>query len=134
MRTGMETIRKAVENVLLGESLASIQQSYVMLELDAAEQHELASRLASLEAGRKQRLRRDATEFIADVCRKLGDVHAQDTRAAQALKDWLRRSKDYAAFDALLSNFVFPERDVLLAEAKRLFPGTLTAHWDENRD
>ena len=130
----MEPIREAVENVLLGESLASIQKSYVMLELGVAQEDELAGHLVSLEEGRKQYLRKDASQFIANVCRKLGDEHAEDSRAATALQDWLVRSKDYAAFDALLCNFDFPERGKLLAEAKRLFPATLTVHWDECRE
>ena len=88
LRKNMAAIRKAVENVLLGESLASIQKSYVMLELEAYADHELSARLASLEHGRKQRLRDDATQFIASVCRKLGDEHAEDSRAALALMDW----------------------------------------------
>ena len=42
----------------------------------------------------------------------------------------MRRVEDYDAFDALLSNYKFAGREIIIRRGKQLFPGPLTAHWE----
>lgn len=85
--------------------------------------------LRRLDQEERADLRRDAGSFVGEVCRRLGERHAGDRRVASILQDWIRSNKDYAAFDALLSNFDFAARTQVLEEGRRLFPSTMTAHW-----
>ena len=56
---------------------------------------------------------------------------AGDPRVQVALRDWVMLSDQYEAFDALLSSFDFPGKDVLVQRGRQLFPGPLTSHWTD---
>ena len=61
----------------------------------------------------------------------LGDRHAGDARVAVALHAWCQRVEDYDAWDVLLSEYEFDGREALMRRGKVLFPGPLTAHWED---
>ena len=122
-------LRQAVEDVLLGASIKTLHREYQMRRLAVDEDDEWIDALRRLSREERARLHSEALGFVGDVCRRLGERHSNDTRIRTVLEDWVRESKDYAAFDALLAHFDFPHRAQLLAEACRLFPSTLTAHW-----
>ena len=63
---------------------------------------------------------------------RLEDVTLRDARlkVPAALQDWVRLVEDYDAFDALLSNYKFAGREMVIRRGKQLFPGPLTAHWE----
>ncbi|MCB9919319.1 MAG: hypothetical protein H6832_13030 [Planctomycetes bacterium] len=126
-----KTIGAAVEDVLLGVSLRSLYLDYQMRVLGIEDEDDWADALRQLGRAERERLSREANDFVADVCRRLGERHAGDHRIGRVLQDWVADNKDYAAFDALLSYFDFPSRSRVLAEARRLFPGTLTSHWQD---
>lgn len=117
-------VADAIERVLLGESLRAIA---------AAHREELIADLGLDPAGvSPQDFRGDTRRFMNRVCRQLGERHDTDRRAAAALADWLRRSDEYDAFDALLTHFpTFEGRELILRRGRQLFPGPLTAHWGE---
>lgn len=120
---------EAYESVLLGESLADLSERHVRSELGVEDAEEARERMRELPAERVRELRQAATRFVGQVCRLLGERHSGEERVATLLRRWAERSKDYDAFDALLCHFEFAGREQVLAEGRRLFPGTLTAHW-----
>jgi len=73
----------------------------------------------------------EVTAFLRTLARHLGERHAGEPRIGQALREWIRRCDHYEAWDALLSGFQVEGRDVLLRRGRMLFPGPLTAHWDD---
>ena len=118
-------VSDAVDRVLLGESLAQIRSDWRAEALDSLGMQP--------DEARPETFLKEATQFTAKVCRQLGDRHAGDSRAATALADFVRRVDDYDAFDALLANFKsFDGRDLILRRGRTLYPGPLTAHWDED--
>ena len=115
-------IHEAVESVLLGESLQQLARGYrdkLIIDL-GMDPEECAERL----------LLKETHEFINKVCLHLGEKHGEDARASAALQDWVRLVEDYDAFDALLSNYKFASREMVIRRGKQLFPGPLTAHWE----
>ncbi len=71
-----------------------------------------------------------ALDFIEAVCRRLGETSSGDQRVALLLVEWADKSKEYAPFDVLLTEFGdFEQRGRILQLGLRLFPSTLTAHW-----
>src|SRR5436190_20228206 len=75
--------------------------------------------------------RTEAAAFMRKLARHLGDRHRGDVRVGQALRDWIRQSDDYEAWDALLSGFPVEGREALVRAGRMRFPGPLTAHWEE---
>lgn len=76
--------------------------------------------------------RTEVAAFMRRLARHLGDRHAGEPRIGQALRDWLRHSDHYEAWDALLSGFAVEEREALVRRGRVMFPGPLTAHWTES--
>jgi hypothetical protein len=119
----MLSLEGAANRVLFGESLASIRGALVE-ELIAREQ------LDADDEAVQQRTQRAAHPFLRDLCRHLGEKYGGNRRVAAALREWLRISDDYEAYDALLCAFEFDGRGKLLERGQLLFPGPLTAHWE----
>ena len=114
----------ASRRVLLGESIAHLAAVYRQSLLDSVG---LTAEEASPTTFRKETLR-----FVGKVCRHLAERHAGDGHVETALTEWAQQVEDYDAFDALLSTFRdFDGRPTLLRRGKALFPGPLTAHWED---
>lgn len=113
----------ATERVRLGESLAQIAASYreTLLADLGFDVRQAAPGLMAKETRR----------FMNRLCRHLGDRCSGDVKVGSALKEWVRQVDDYEAYDALLSGFRFEGRPQVLDLGRKLFPGPLTAHWDE---
>ena len=75
--------------------------------------------------------RNEVVVFMRKLARHLGDRHRGDVRAGQALREWIRQSDDYDAWDALLSGFAVDGREALVRAGRMRFPGPLTAHWED---
>ena len=73
----------------------------------------------------------ETERFMARLCRHLGDEHSEDVRVAAALQPWCMRVESYEAFDVLLAGYRFEGREMYVRRGKMLFPGTLTAHWED---
>lgn len=69
--------------------------------------------------------------FLRKLARHLGDRHAGEPRIGEALREWVRHSDHYEAWDALLSGFDVDDREMLVRRGRVMFPGPLTAHWTE---
>ena len=115
-------IEEAVDHILLGESMRQLANGYrekmlVDLGMDPEECEDTL-------------LLKETHRFMSKVCTYLGEKHAGDARASAALQEWVRVVEDYDAFDALLSNYDFAGREVVIRRGKMLFPGPLTAHWE----
>ncbi len=115
-------VQEAVDRVLLGESLEHLARSYrdkllVGLSMDPEECEETL-------------FLKETHQLMNKVCVHLGEKHGDDARASAALQAWVRLVEDYDAFDALLSNYEFAGREVVIRRGKQLFPGPLTAHWE----
>jgi hypothetical protein len=117
-------VHEASQSVLLGASLAQIGTEYrnELLEsfgIDPA-------------AAQPDTFRNESRNFVNKVCREIGERHRGDSRVQAALVAWAGLVDEYDVFDVLLTNFhAFEDRALLLARGRRLFPGPLTAHWDE---
>ncbi len=115
-------VQEAVDRVLLGESLEHLARGYRdKLLTDLGMDPEECGETLFL---------KETHQFINKVCVHLGEKHAGDARASAALQAWVRRVEDYDAFDALLSNYKFAGREMIIRRGKQLFPGPLTAHWE----
>lgn len=115
-------VEEAVDRILLGESMQALAGSYrekllVDLGLDPEECEDTL-------------FLKETHKFMSRVCLYLGEKHAGDARASAALQAWVGVVEDYDAFDALLSNYDFAGREVVVRRGKILFPGPLTAHWE----
>ena len=73
----------------------------------------------------------ETSAFMRKLARHLGERHAGEASVAHALREWIMFTDHYEAWDALLSGFDVHGRDALVRRGKVLFPGTLTAHWDD---
>jgi len=118
----MKEVEAAVDRILLGESMQSLAESYreqllVGLGLDPEDCEDTL-------------FLKETHKFMSKVCLYLGERHAGDSRASAALQAWVRVVEDYDAYDALLSNYRFASREVVIRRGRMLFPGPLTAHWD----
>ena len=78
-----------------------------------------------------QTLQAELAAFMRKFARHLGDRHARDPRVGQALREWVELCDHYEAWDALLSGFPIENRESLLRRGRMMFPGPLTAHWDD---
>lgn len=79
-----------------------------------------------------QTFRSEVAAFMRQLARHLGDRHAGEPRIGHALREWVRHSDHYEAWDALLSGFAIDGREALLRRGKVMFPGPLTAHWTQS--
>jgi hypothetical protein len=75
--------------------------------------------------------RSEVATFMRKLARHLGDRHGGDPRVGYALQQWVMFCDHYEAWDALLTGFRVDGRDALVRRGKVLFPGPLTAHWDD---
>ena len=117
-------ITVASRRVLLGESIAHLAAVYRQQMLDAVG--------LTPEEASPTTFRKEAVRFAGKVCRHLAERHASDGHAEHALAEWAQQIEDYDAFDALLATFRdFDGRPALLRRGKVLFPGPLTAHWED---
>lgn len=115
-------VEEAVGRILLGEPMQDLAAGYrekllVDLGLDPEECEETL-------------FLQETHKFMSKVCVCLGEKHSADARASAALQDWVHVVEDYDAFDALLSNYRFAGREIVVRRGKMLFPGPLTAHWE----
>lgn len=116
-------LHDAVGRVLLGEPLELVAAAYrdelfAHFGLDPAEV-------------RPTTFQRETRAFMNRLCRHLGERHRGDPRVGAALEAWVDRVDDYDAFDALLSGFRVDRREQIVQRGRALFPGPLTAHWDD---
>jgi hypothetical protein len=117
-------LTEAVERVSLGESIAQIASAY--------REGLLADFGLDPKRTSAETFRTETRAFCNKLCRRLGDLRPTDKRSAAALVAWLGFVDEYDAYDSLLTNFrAFEGRTTLLERGRRLFPGPLTAHWDE---
>jgi len=114
----------ASRRVLLGESIANLFAIHRGELLDAVG---LSEDEASPDTFKKESMR-----FAGKLCRHLAERHAAHGYVATALAEWARRVDDYDAYDSLLATYrAFDGRETLLRRGKALFPGPLTAHWED---
>jgi len=117
-------VAEAVERVRLGESLGQVSAAY----------REALLRDVGLDPKKASptTFQSETHRFMRRLCRELAERHPRDPAVRAALIDWAENVEDYEAFDALLSTFrSFDGRAKLVRRGKKLFPGPLTAHWDE---
>ncbi|HEX5054319.1 MAG TPA: hypothetical protein VFZ65_21250 [Planctomycetota bacterium] len=111
----------AVADVLLGASLRQVASDYrARLIADFGFRPEEVT---------SDTFRDEVAGFMRRLARHLGEVCAGDSRACHALRDWIASSDHYEAWDSLLTGFDFEGRETLLRRGRLMFPGPLTAHW-----
>ena len=113
----------AVEDVLLGASLQSVAARF---RAELIEHFGLGE-----EDVTDDTFAPETRSFMRKLCRHLGERHFDDGRVEWALREWILRSEDYEAWDALLANFDFEGKEALVRRGRVLFPGPLTAHWTD---
>lgn len=69
--------------------------------------------------------------FLRSFARHLGDRCAGEPRIGMALREWVEHTDHYEAWDALLSSFAVDGRLALVRRGRLMFPGPLTAHWND---
>lgn len=115
------TTEQVVERVFLGESLVQIAAAY------------REERMAEVGLDPRESLPEtfepETTSFMKALCRHLGERHAGDRRVLVALREWVRVTDHYEAWDALLTHFDFDGKDALIRRGRVLFAGPMTAHW-----
>lgn len=114
------------------EAIADLQHGASLLEI-ASEYREILIADVGLrpEQVTAQTFRSEVSAFMRQLARHLGDRHAGEPRIGHALREWVRHSDHYEAWDALLSGFAVDGRDALLRRGRVMFPGPLTAHWTQ---
>lgn len=116
-------VRTAAADVLLGASLRQVAA--------ATRERLLVAVGRDPEKAAPDAMRAETAAFMRELARHLGDRHQGDVRVGQALRDWIRFSDHYEAWDALLSGFDVEGREALIRRGRVLFPGPLTRHWTE---
>jgi hypothetical protein len=116
-------VQRAVADVLMGASLRQV----------AADCREMLIKDFGFRADEitPDTFRSEVAAFMRKLARHLGDRHTGDARVGSALREWVRQCEHYEAWDALLSGFDVEGREALVRKGRMLFPGSLTAHWDE---
>lgn len=117
-------IKSAVREVQMGASLREIAADF--------RQDLLKTFGFGPEETTADTFRDEVHAFMRNLARHLGDRHAGEPRIGQALRDWVRHTEHYEAWDALLTGFQVEERESLVRRGKQLFPGPLTAHWADS--
>ncbi|MEO6594890.1 MAG: hypothetical protein ABIP94_09070 [Planctomycetota bacterium] len=119
-------IAGAVADVLLGASLRQVASDYRegLIADFGFRPEEVTAHTFHEEVG----------AFMRRLARHLGERKPGNPRVGQALRDWILFSDDYEAWDALLTGFTVDGRAALVRRGRMMFPGPLTAHWqDEGR-
>lgn len=116
-------LRAAVGEVLLGASIAQIASTYreQLIGDFGFRQDEVTA----------DTFRDEVAAFLRKLARHLGDRHVGDRRVGHALRDWVQQCDHYEAWDALLTGFAVEGREALVRRGRVMFPGPLTAHWDD---
>lgn len=116
-------IATATNDVLFGASLRQISIEYRqgLIEAFGFRPDELSP----------DTFRDEVTAFMRKLARHLGDRHAGEPKIGAALQEWVVFCDHYEAWDALLSGFTVEGREGLLRRGRVLFPGSMTAHWDD---
>jgi hypothetical protein len=116
-------MKSATADLLLGASLAQVAAAYreQLIADFGFRPDEVTATTFRAEVG----------AFLRKLARHLGDRHAGDPRIGQALHDWVQQCDHYEAWDALLSGFRVDGREALVRRGRVLFPGPLTAHWED---
>lgn len=116
-------LAQAEREVLLGASLREVAAAYRqhLLETFGFRDSEVSATTFQAEVA----------AFLRKLARSLGERHAGDPRVGAALRTWVLQCDHYEAWDALLSGFAVDGREALVRRGKLLFPGPLTAHWDD---
>ncbi|MFO1030419.1 MAG: hypothetical protein U1F60_05045 [Planctomycetota bacterium] len=115
--------KAATKEVLQGASLAQIAAEFrenLLRDFGFRDEETTADTFAN-----------EVASFMRGFARHLGDRHAGDARIGYALQQWILKSDHYEAWDALLSGFDVDGRDVLIRRGRVMFPGPMTAHWDD---
>lgn len=115
--------KTATQEVLQGASLAQIAAEYRATLL-----RDFGFRVEETTA---DTFRAEVASFMRGFARHLGDRHAGDARIGYALQQWVLRSDHYEAWDALISGFEVDGREALIRRGRVMFPGPMTAHWDD---
>ena len=115
--------KDAAQRVLLGEALSHLAEDY--------RQDLIASMGLGDDDVTPTTFRKETLAYMSKLARHLGERHSGDARVAVALHAWCQRVEDYDAWDVLLSEYQFDGRDALMRRGKVLFPGPLTAHWED---
>lgn len=118
-------VQAATADILLGASLAQVAAAF-REELI----RDFGFRPEEITA---ETFRSEVASFMRKLARHLGDRHAGEARVGHALRQWIMQSDHYEAWDALLSGFAVDGREALVRRGRVLFPGPLTAHWDDER-
>ncbi|MEE2887869.1 MAG: hypothetical protein VX951_10620 [Planctomycetota bacterium] len=119
----MADLFEIADRVLLGESLRDVAVEYrntMLIDMGF-----------DPENSPDELFTKETTRFMNKVCRHLGERHAGDQAVAAELEAWVCGVNEYDAFDALLAHFEFPSRPTVLERGRILFPGPMTAHWDD---
>lgn len=119
----MADLFEIADRVLLGESLRDVAVEYrntMLIDMGF-----------DPENPPDELFTKETTRFMNKVCRHLGERHAGDQAVAAELEAWVCEVNEYDAFDALLAHFEFPSRPTVLERGRILFPGPMTAHWDD---
>lgn len=116
-------VSDAARDVLLGASLRQLAAEYRegLIESFGFRRDEVTP----------ETFRNETATFMRKLARHLGDRHSGDARVGHALREWVMFSDHYEAWDALLSGFEVDGREALVRRGKVLFPGALTAHWEQ---
>ena len=77
--------------------------------------------------------RTEVAAFMRTLARHLGERHGGDARVGHALRQWIMQCDHYEAWDSLLTASTSTAAKRLVRRGRMLFPGPLTAHWDDAR-
>jgi hypothetical protein len=125
-----QELREAIEDLRMGLRLTELYREKRQKYLGIEDSKEFSKAWARLSHEERDKLEAKALDFVEAVCRRLGETSGGDQRIALLLVEWADRSKEYAPFDVLLTEFGdFEQRARILRQGLRLFPSTLTAHW-----
>jgi hypothetical protein len=116
----------------LQQAVRDVQEGSSLQQVAAAFRDDLIARCgARADEVTADTFRGEVAAFMRRLARHLGDRHAGEPRIGEALREWVRHSEHYEAWDALLSSFAVDGREALLRRGRMLFPGPLTAHWPQ---
>jgi len=114
------------------EAIADLQHGASLLEIASGYREALIAEVGLRpEQVTAQTFRGEVSAFMRRLARHLGDRHAGEPRIGHALREWVRHSDHYEAWDALLTGFAVDGREALLRRGRVMFPGPLTAHWPQ---
>ena len=118
-------VKAATADVLLGASLAQVAAD--------CREHLIRDFGFRREEVTAETFRSEVAGFMRTLARHLGERHSGDARVGHALRQWIMQCDHYEAWDSLLTAFAVDGREALVRRGRMLFPGPLTAHWDDAR-